>query len=236
MVNESIEAWRERYYADREGCFSQIEQREDRWQLFLALYRRLSLDTRERYRQLGISEEIFRDTMSDLEIWEENCQKKYGVAGLAEYRWLTRHLELKLFRLGRLQFEPVGWEKKAALNVHIPQGEPLDPDAVQRSYRQAYAFFHGSITCYVCGSWLLLPQLAQVLPPDSNIIRFQKDYTVTKLVEHFRQCEERVFPQILDDPSGYPETTRLQRGVKQLLLSGEKLGFAMGEMEYRPQP
>lgn len=232
---ESIEIWRERYYTDRESCFAQIQEKEDRWGLFLALYLRLAEDTREQYRRLGIDEKIFRDTMTDLDIWRENCRKQHGVDGLAEYRWLTRHLELKLFRLGRLQFEPIGWEKKAALNVHIPQGEPLDPDAVRQSYRQAYSFFHGSISCYVCGSWLLLPQLGQILPLESNIMQFQKDYTVTKLITDFRQCEERVFPQVLDDPSGYPESTRLQRGVKQLLLSGEKLGFAMGEMEYHPE-
>ena len=194
----------------------------------MELLQALKEETREKYRRLGISDTIFNDTMSDIDIWRENCRRQKGIDGLAEYQWLYLHMELKIFRLGRLQFQPIPYGDEVALNVHIPQGEPLSYEAVWDSYRQAYVFFHGMTDLFVCTSWLLSPALGEILPESSNIIRFQKDYHITALEPDSRQCEKRVFGKLSDNFESYPEKSSLQRGVRQYLLQGGKVGEAEG--------
>lgn len=59
---------------------------------------------REQYERLGIDMQILRDTLSDIPLWINNCQAHTGRMGLQEYTWLTNHLRMRLFRLGRLEY------------------------------------------------------------------------------------------------------------------------------------
>lgn len=109
---------------------------------------------------------FFFDTMSDITIWAQHCQKTTGINGIEEYKWSEKSLDLQLFRLGRLQFEPMALPKEIILNgkkidtgtivynVHIAAGEKLDYDQVQASYRQAMYFFRGISDIFICDSWL----------------------------------------------------------------------------------
>ena len=84
---------------------------------------------------------MFFDTFSDIAVWCQVCFRRYGEYGIQEYEWLWRHVEMTLFRLGRLQFEKTEslWEfeykgRKTAvgdpvISIHIPEGQPLDPEA-----------------------------------------------------------------------------------------------------------
>lgn len=58
----------------------------------------------EQYSARGISEAVLKDTLSDVRIWMDVCQRKTGYPGLLEYGWLSNHFSFRLFRLGRLQF------------------------------------------------------------------------------------------------------------------------------------
>lgn len=62
------------------------------------------------------------------------------------------HLQLKLFRLGRLQFQPMPFpfeiqdaacpkKGQIVLNVHIPEGEKLFSEQMKFSYLKAIDFF-----------------------------------------------------------------------------------------------
>ena len=55
--------------------------------------------------KMGISDEIYYDTFYDLTIWSEDCKEKFKEYGLNKPQWLSIHLDGRLFRLGRLQFE-----------------------------------------------------------------------------------------------------------------------------------
>ena len=44
-------------------------------------------DTHEKYRQLGIEDTVFADTMSDIGIWCANC----GGGGLHNVHWIKNH-------------------------------------------------------------------------------------------------------------------------------------------------
>lgn len=84
-----------------------ISARHDFRQCFLYLYCRLAVEAYEQYRLKNIEDEVYFDTFRDITIWCENCFRYFGEYGINEYRWLVNHVKLGIFRLGRLQFQPV---------------------------------------------------------------------------------------------------------------------------------
>ena len=60
----------------------------------------------ERYQALKIPQKYATDLLQDLNIWIEDFYKKNGRYGLSELGWLCNHFNLKIFQIGRLQFEP----------------------------------------------------------------------------------------------------------------------------------
>ena len=81
----------------------------------------------------------------------DNYFAESGKFGFKEINWLQHHLNLNVFKLGRLQFkfglcginyEPLNVKKgDTILEVHIPQGEKLDYIKCQESYEMAREFF-----------------------------------------------------------------------------------------------
>jgi hypothetical protein len=60
--------------------------------------------TEKRYSELGIDEEIFIKTLSDISVWVQNAYNLVGHYCIRNFSWIWRHLEARLFRIGRLQF------------------------------------------------------------------------------------------------------------------------------------
>ena len=145
---------------------------------------------------------------------------------------------MKLFRLGRLQFEPMTLEKdiegsplKAGtkvLNVHIPAGEKLDSIACEDSVKKAESFFGDSYEAYICDSWLLSPKLKEFLPEKSNIICFQNMFNIVKVHYSFPQAEQRIFQDVREDKENYPEDTLLRRKAKEYICKGNEIGIGIG--------
>lgn len=216
-------------------AFNQLLPQEDNGLTVLKMYLHWLDDMRARYEALGIPEAAYQDNLKDIALWCEDFTAKTGKAGIAQWRWVGKSLRLELFRLGRLQFEPITLEEEIvhggriypagtpALSVHIPAGEPLDPDAALDSFRQAEAFFPRyfgqTYPLFICYSWLMAPTLKEVLPPTSRILQFQSMFE-TVYTRPNRQAEERVFGFLADDSHTYPEKTSLQRALKAYLLSG----------------
>lgn len=198
-----------------------------------------ALAAKDRYEDLGLPEQVFRDGIRDIALWTWDHWDKHGRPGLAEWEWVSNTLRLKVFRLGRLQFEPRVLEREipgypagtAVLEVHIPAGEPLEPEEVKKSLEEAPGFFRTyfqkEFSLFHCHSWLLSPGLKELLPDRSRILQFQNLFTVYGEDDE-RQAEERVFGYVTDDVSDYPENTSLQRTLKQALLEGKNLGMGMG--------
>lgn len=77
-------------------------------QMFAVVVFTSGLDSiRDFYRAKGIPEQILVDTLDDLLRWIQAFHRKHGKYGLGELSWLYHHFTGKLFRLGRLQFEPI---------------------------------------------------------------------------------------------------------------------------------
>jgi hypothetical protein len=238
---QEYQAYKAHFYADNAAFLSDVKLKEDYRQLILYLFIRFAVDAHEAYREREIDDAIYYDTFSDIQIWCLVCKQEHGEYGLEQFNWLKEHVQLRLFRLGRLQFQPYALDREVlvnghivieqnriVLNVHIPAGEPLRPGNVEESFGRAASFFRGIAPVYICQSWLLYPQLSEILPPDSNILHFQKQFEIYDVDVASRQAEERIFGRISDDPNNYAEESSLQRSAKAYLLEGHQLGSGYG--------
>lgn len=80
---------------------------EGRSPLFaLFFFARRAYETRSEWQRRGIPFFVWRDTFTDLGIWQRVCRRERGILGISETAWLLNHLNLRIFRLGRLQFAP----------------------------------------------------------------------------------------------------------------------------------
>ena len=239
--------YKEIYYKDRETFHNNILENslapyEDMYQVLLEI----SKDTLTRYREEGIPESIYYETMSDIDVWAEDYKKKNGVLGLKEYKWIEKSLDMKVFKLGRLQFERIEdtkvyeyirsigiYEDVLILNTYIQSGQPLDFESCQESYKSAVKFFSNrenreAKIVFVCNSWILNPKLLDLLRADSNIAKFQKQYRIFSEDIDSRQMEERIFVNLEDNPENYKAVTTLQKKLRETLIKGEKIGTARG--------
>ena len=224
MAEAVYRRWKELFYSDTERFLREAGREEQKEQLLLFLYVSFAAELNEEYKRQGIDDKVYFDTFYDFTIWYRCCLKRRGTAGLIEEGWLSLPLKLRIFRLGRLQFE----KGDRVLHVHIPEGDPLTDEACEVSFRQADAFFDSSYTMYDCDSWLLSPKLYCVLDGGSNIMKFQKRFQIQKVSYPYRQAEERIFGKVLDSKEAYQEETSLQIKVKKYVLEGGDIGIGYG--------
>lgn len=207
-------------------------------ELALAVLTDLAAEDSAYYPAHGLSPQVYYDSYRDLTLWAQDHYAKTGTWGITEVPWLMRTLQHRLVRLGRLQFEPLTAPadhhllslSDTWLNVHIPADGPLLPAECTASFDQANTYFQRDWFC--CHSWLLSPDLQQLLPARSHILEFQRRFTIVAYFPNDRQAEERIFGAPLADPAKYPETTSLQRAAKQYLLRSRKIGTALGVFQY----
>lgn len=240
MDEQEYQSYKQHFHNNRFSFFERVKEASEYRALFLYLFVRFAVDAHEEYQIRDIDDEIYFDTFSDIELWCSACKRDYDEYGIQEYNWLQEHVQLRLFRLGRLQFQPIAFDRdielhgrmiyknQVVLNVHIPEGEPLDPDRTKESFERAKKFFRGISPVFICHSWLLYPPLDEVLPSDSNIIQFQREFHIYEVDPDSREAEQRIFNDVNSDPSSYTELTTLQRSAKAFLIAGNKLGSGFG--------
>lgn len=114
-----------------------------------------------------------------------------------------------------------------ALGVHIGS-ERLDPATCDESFALAGEFFarhfpEEPVGLFSCESWLMDPQLAEYLPEDSNIVRFQRRFHLlprgSGLVSD-QMIREYVFGASRVPLDELPQETTLQRAYVEHLRSG----------------
>ncbi len=196
------------------------------------------------HRHHGISEDISRRTLADLGRNMAVHRKRYDIGGLRLKNWIQLHFRGAIYQLGRLQSQrstlgnttgpaiqkaghPYG-PGDLALNVHITDfSGPLRPDLCDASFSQARDFFpaHFPDEPYrvaTCHSWLLDPQLTDYLPERSNIIQFQRRFT---LVDRDREptdddAFEFVFGKKASEIDSLPRTSTVQRALIDHVRNG----------------
>lgn len=199
------------------------------------------------YQQRGIPADVGRHTLADLGRNMAVHRKRHGTGGFNLQNWIQLHFRGALFQLGRLQFQrarlgdttgnaittaghPFG-PGDFALNVHINDfSGPLRPDLCDASFDRARDFFpaHFPDEGYhiaMCHSWLLDPQLADYLPEGSNIIQFQRRFT---LVQRDREpSDDDAFLFVFGRPlsgeeiASFPQSTTIQRALVDHVKAGK---------------
>ena len=219
----------------------------------LMIFILFSKHLRALYKERGISDRIWFDSMCDLKwkLWE--CKAVKGSWGSFVAGWFPGFFNLTRFALGRLQFEIVEFDgeyekdgkklKKGAkvVNVHIPRTlTPLDKESRDDAYAQAAEFFRemtdGAPIAFVCSSWLLYPEAEKILPAHSNIRGFMADYDIirSKVDEEgdYHNMWRLFDMDFTGDFKDYPEDSSLRRAYKKFLLDGNRTGSGYGVFFY----
>jgi hypothetical protein len=197
------------------------------------------------HRAHQIPEDVAMATLRDLGRHMTRHRRNYGIGGLNVPFWLMLHFRGAIYELGRLQFERArlgqrtGEAIRAAgfphgpgdptLSVHIPElNGPLSPEACDESFARAEAFFpkHFPDETYdvaVCHSWLLDEQLAEYLPEDANIIRFQRRFRLAHRPDpDSGSILYFIFGYRQPDFDELPQRSTLERAVVSHLKAGRE--------------
>ncbi len=204
-------------------------------------------EARERYLEIGATEEIFLASVKDLRYKLDECLTNYDVYGTFVLWWFRRLLSASIFRIGKFNYEIIPfkydrYEKDGVvinkddlvLNVHIPPGGGMDKESRLDSYNKAVEFYKNVLNikpkAFVCGSWLLSCINREILPPTSNIIGFMDDFDIIDETEHKSfPFGWRIFGKKSKlPPTEWTENTTLQKGYKKWILDGKYATTAYG--------
>ena len=96
--------------------------------------------------------------------------------------WLPREISLNEFRIGALEYEFVDGEDRE-IAVHIPSDADFSEASVDHSIRAFREFANKYFPEWnnvkiVCDTWMLMPELKEMLGENSNIISFQERFEI----------------------------------------------------------
>lgn len=211
----------------------------------------ISKALRERYAECGIDDAIFVRSMLDLKYKLYECYEAYGIWGSFVAWWFAGFFKMKIFALGRLQFElrtlGTTYEKDGlsltpdslVLSVHIPSsGEPFTPDKVWESYKMAAEFFRDkfpdSPVVFYCNTWLFFKKHWDILSPNSNIYRFMSDYDIFEYgtFDDYTQAWRLFGKYYTGNPDDMPADSSLRRSYIDIMRRGEPTGWGTGILIY----
>ncbi len=199
----------------------------------------------ELYRTRDIDDSICWDTLIDLRCKLIENHDVEGVWGIAPISWYCRVFTLKILKLGRLEYEPIGYRWDTAygdvrkdcpvLNIHIPSCGSLPMEEVVDSLKRAYRFFGGKNRenmPFVCASWMLYPPMCEaVFPEGGNLMGFYRCFQIAEAYatpdnHHFW----RIFGQHFDRAclTDAPADTSLRRNLRAWMLDGNDMGIGRG--------
>jgi hypothetical protein len=146
----------------------------------------------------------------------------------------------KQIALSAAEWRPALLPGDRVVHVHMPPGSPLAFDACGESFRRAAAFFPRyfpdfNYVGFACGSWLLNTWLEELIPPPSNIVRFQREVYLLPIGFHAPTMLMRIFGRVPDDLLQAPRNTKLRRAVLEAVEKGGGLHHAGGACFLLPE-
>ena len=140
------------------------------------------------------------------------------------------HISPEKVTLKKSEWEKVLSEKGSILSLHIPRGVKFTPDIVKASFEEMVEFVKKYFPdenprAIYCFSWLLDPQLADILPETSNIANFGKLFTPISKMNNGKGALSFVFSIADDNPDfdALPEDNSLFRALKAHYKSGKAI-------------
>lgn len=180
-------------------------------------------------------------------------KNNFGIDGVrfSLMAWGVYFVRYFMVPLGRMQYElglhdfaslyPYIGEDAVQVYIHVPRTGSFRPEVLDESIAMArerlpryFPGINADKLVFTATSWLLSPDLDEILPPESNIRKFKDRFHVTEVYENRTEnFMSFVFGRV-DVPKDYnelPEDSTLQRGLKQILLSGRELRAGFGYMK-----
>ncbi len=176
-------------------------------------------------------------------------RKRHNIDGIrfSQMIWGSFFMKGYIIQVGRLQYE-IGVKnfskldkyfetKKEYVYIHIPRDKNLDELKVKESIknskdyiRKYYPNLNTSDLIYYTQSWLLSPEVREVLPNGSNIVKFQNMFDIIEYEENINDFLNFVFDEVTGNIQyeNLSENTSLQKELKQYLLDSKKLHLGLG--------
>lgn len=190
----------------------------------------LCRDVWSRYERMGISREIFAETMKLIPRFLRSHHAHNGAWHFHHGWWFWRELAMEEFRVGCLEYELVQAEGRRFISLHIPSDADMSRESIDASMADFQAFLQAYYPdwqglAWECDSWMMSPVLQELLPENSRILAFQNRFEMLENNEDSMGVLEWVFPGYETVSEDLPENTSLQRKMKAWLLSGKKVGW-----------
>jgi hypothetical protein len=220
------------------------------------------------HQKIGVPEEVSRETLSLLGRRMASYRAVQGRTGIELSGWDWMRFFGLLYQVGRLEVIPYrlcthpeagplfwyddetitrrgrGFRRgDPALSIHVPPGDPLNPQACHASFARLQTAFNAvqpdePPLVATCTSWLLDDQLSEYLPADSNILRFARRF---ELVPGSLDSDEAVLHNVFGaghekELDALPQRTTLERAVVEHIRSGRHWRLRTGWLSLAPQP
>ena len=188
-----------------------------------------------KYKELGISDEIFVATMKFITRFLEWHKEYHGEYKFTQGFWFPRQLAVIEFRVGALEYEFVDGETKE-IAIHIPSDAKFDRKTVVQSLKE-FAVFRDTYfqewkgVPFTCDTWMLAPAMEELLNETSNVLAFKHMFELDEIDEDATWFMGFVFPGHAGELEALPEKTSLQKKIKERLLAGKKTGVAKGHLK-----
>lgn len=134
------------------------------------------------------------------------------------------------------EWKPILYPGKSGVSYHIPTAGPMDHSECGKSFQRAVEFFPAHYPeiesdVFFTSTWLHDPQLAEYLPGESNIVRFQREFYRYPLPGSKGEAIIRFVhgprPHPVDPDTLSTETT-LERAIASHLKNGRRWREAGG--------
>lgn len=195
--------------------------------------------TYEEYKKRNISNDIFAATMKFCTRFLHEYHQTFQTYKFVWAWWFPRQISLNEYRIGALEYEFVDAQNRE-IAIHIPS----DADLRKMSVAQLIKDFNEFRAKYypewkavdlTSDTWMLMPELKEILGEESNIVAFQNLFEIDTVDYDATWYMGWIFPGIENIDELLPERTTLQRKMKKYLLEGKKFGIAKGHLKAEAQ-
>lgn len=235
--------------AEKRDKMAKLAEEENGGIYCVLIYMAATGYTHEKYREKGMPDEVFYDTFNCLPEKMETHKKHFGIWGNVAPTWPISHLNLTLFRIGRLGYafvrpphEPLkagdtvlAGENEPYIYMHMSDNEKLVGCAESiRAAREFFRTFYPEYAdcVYMTNTWLIDPRLGDILPEESNIMQFQKLFEIYERYDCRSEVLKRIFGEEKENLDDYAPNTSLGRAVIAYLKSGRELGRGIGYTKF----
>ena len=189
-----------------------------------------------KYKEMGISDVIFIATMKFITRFLEWHKEYHNEYRFTQGAWFPRQLSCIEFRVGALEYEFMDGAAKE-IAMHIPSDAKFERATVLDSLKE-FAVFRDSFfpewkgVPFTCDTWMLAPAMEELLNETSNVLAYKRMFRLDEIDTEATWFMGFIFPGHANDSiETLPEGTSLQRKIKEMLLSGKKIGVAKGHLK-----